>query len=234
MDVESPIEGVSHRPPDLTEIVPDPGAFTVLHVFPVGHPLVFTVGHDGGQVGQVVDLLSLSGLFPFGAQGGAISVRSKHGEGTTFTVLLPLVDHTGPEEAGTAETEHLEGTAPGQGRILLVDDDADIVTINAESLENLGYKVACTSSSRAALALFMRAPGAFDLVVTDQTMPELTGDKLAEAIHAERPEMPIILCTGYAERIRHLRPGQFGIHTILLKPFGLGEFTRAVRDILEP
>lgn len=163
-----------------------------------------------------------------GSMDGEIRVTSQLGEGTTFRILLPLADDTGVEENRCTDE-----AVPGQGRILLVDDEEDLVAINSQFLEDLGYKVTGTSNSRAALDLFMRAPNEYDLVITDQTMPALTGTQLAEAIHAECPEMPIILCTGYTERIRHLSPGQFGIRKILMKPFELVEFSQVVKSILD-
>lgn len=163
-----------------------------------------------------------------GSMDGEISVASQLGEGTTFRILLPLADDTGVEESRCTDE-----AVPGQGRILLVDDEEDLVTINSQFLEELGYKVTGTSNSRIALDLFMRAPNEYDLVITDQTMPALTGTQLAEAIHAEYPEIPIILCTGYTERVRHLSPGQFGIHKILMKPFELVELSQVVNSILD-
>ncbi len=163
------------------------------------------------------------------SMGGEISVRSTPGQGTSFKILLPKLDQAGEAQEQVPATPE---SPRGQGRILLVDDDNDILAIGTEFLEGLGYQVTATADSREALGLF-RSPESFDLVVTDQTMPGLTGERLAEAIHAECPELPIILCTGYSERIRHLNPSQLGIRKILIKPFELADLSLAVRESLE-
>lgn len=163
-----------------------------------------------------------------GSMGGEITARSELGEGATFTLLLPLAGKARQEEAGEEEA-----AVTGQGRILLVDDEEDLVAINTQLLEDLGYKVTGLTDSRTALKAVASTPDAFDLIVTDQTMPGLTGAKLAEAVYAIRPDLPVILCTGYSEVLRSIREGQHGIRKIMLKPFELAEFSRIVREVLD-
>jgi CheY-like chemotaxis protein/two-component sensor histidine kinase len=163
-----------------------------------------------------------------GSMGGEITARSELGEGATFTLLLPLAGKAKQEEAGEEEA-----AVTGQGRILLVDDEEDLVAINTQLLEDLGYKVTGLTDSRTALKAVASTPDAFDLIVTDQTMPGLTGAKLAEAVYAIRPDLPVILCTGYSEVLRSIREGQHGIRKIMLKPFELAEFSRIVREVLD-
>jgi CheY-like chemotaxis protein len=100
-------------------------------------------------------------------------------------------------------------------------------------LQRLGYRVVATESSRDALALFTAAPEDFDLVITDMTMPQMTGEELARRILAIRTDMPIILCTGYSERISSEQARRIGIRAYLMKPLTIEEMAHTVRKVID-
>ena len=123
---------------------------------------------------------------------GVISVKSTPGQGTEFTIYLPSV-----KSQIDKVKEFLNGDLPGgDEKILFVDDEPQLVSLNRKRLENLGYQVESQTSSTTALEIFSADPFTFDLVITDMTMPTLMGDQLAAAILKIRPDIPIILCTG--------------------------------------
>ncbi len=162
------------------------------------------------------------------SHGGFITVRSEPGKGSEFSVHLPVVtaeEETGPES----------DLAPPRGteRILFVDDEAVLVKMAEEMLGGLGYRVTAVEDSRKAYDLFLADPGAFDLVVTDITMPGMTGDALVEAILRKRPGMPIVICTGYSERVSEAEAKRFGARAYLLKPFSMPAIAGLIRSILD-
>ena len=106
----------------------------------------------------------------------------------------------------------------GSETILVVDDEPAIVELMVQRLRRLGYTVTATTSSVEALSIFRRTPEAFDLVITDMTMPEMTGDKLAAALFEIKAQVGIILCTGYSSRISADRAAQIGVKALLMKP----------------
>ncbi|WP_147820205.1 ATP-binding protein [Salidesulfovibrio onnuriiensis] len=163
-----------------------------------------------------------------GSLGGEISVDSRPGQGTTFDILLPEA-----HGAATSPAVSQEAAIPGHGRILFVDDEADMVEVGKQMLGNLGYTVTGVNDSLDAVDIFRRAPGDFDLVITDQTMPYLTGDRLARTVHAIRPDLPIVLCTGFSASLEHLEPGEHGIRAVLMKPFAMSELSKAVNTALQ-
>lgn len=160
---------------------------------------------------------------------GDITVYSEPGKGTTFHVYLPIV-----EEA--KKTVHKEVTKPlpiGNERILLVDDDEVIVRMGRKILEKQGFRVTALTSSMEALHTFQKTPDNFDLIITDMTMPEMTGADLAKLIFAIRPGMPIILCTGYSEIINEEQAKSLGIRDYVMKPVVKYDFIWKVREILD-
>ena len=161
-------------------------------------------------------------------RGGTVSVASAPGLGTTFQVLLPV---TLPTLDADAVTE--EPAATGSERILFVDDEPMLVDVACRSLAGLGYKVTPMTSGLDAVARFKAAPTDFDLVVTDMTMPKMTGDELATAIRAMRPDIPVILCSGYSERIRSAKAGVEGIDAIAFKPVSAAALSRIIRKVLQ-
>jgi len=146
--------------------------------------------------------------------GGAIDVRTSVGQGTTFTVWLPIVgEATAPSTADARELPHGDGQT-----VMIVDDEKPLVALGEEILAELGYEPIGFSSSLAALAAFRAAPLRFDIVLTDETMPELVGTDLARDIRLLRPDIPIVLMSGYSGASLHERARAVGIREILRKP----------------
>jgi PAS domain S-box-containing protein len=160
--------------------------------------------------------------------GGAIRVKSTPGKGTTFDILLPCAERKA-EVAGNVE-KALEG---GTERILLVDDESAIVEITSQMLTSMGYKVAARTDPLEALELFLKNPYGYDLLITDMTMPHLTGDILAKRVLQIRPDMPVILCSGYSENLLDESINSIGIREIVSKPLVLGELATTVRRALD-
>jgi CheY-like chemotaxis protein len=159
---------------------------------------------------------------------GAIFVESKIGQGTTFEVYLPLT-----RELDANEQEYTSQLLGGSERILLVDDEPDILKVETEILEKLGYRVKTAGTVRDALELFAKNPDQFDLVVTDMTMPNMTGDKLAGELQKIRSGIPILLCTGFSELISKEKAASLGIEGFLMKPVGLKDLSSMIRNILD-
>jgi PAS domain S-box-containing protein len=159
---------------------------------------------------------------------GEVYARSEPGKGSMFTVLLPALKDT--YEA----TQDDEDVLPkGKGQILFVDDEYEIIDIGQRMLEDLGYKVVTRSSSLEALKLFRMQPHRFDLVITDMTMPQLTGDKLAEELISIREDIPIILCTGFGYQITEEIAKSIGIKELLMKPVLRADLARAIKGVLK-
>ena len=160
--------------------------------------------------------------------GGAITYDSAPGEGSTAYVYLPL-----PEDELTALPEVQPPEAvPGTGHILVVDDEEAIGRATRFVLEGLGYTVEVFDSAPAALAAFLARPDDFDAVVTDLSMPELGGMELTRRLLARRPELPVILTTGYSEMMTPERAESLGAAALLLKPYRAPELSRLLREAL--
>ena len=145
---------------------------------------------------------------------GTILVDSKLGQGTSFTIYLPTI--LSPERAETSMT--IPSLPTGQGQILFVDDEEAIVRVCKELLEQLGYNVVAKGSGVDALQAFRADPDYFDAVITDQTMPGMTGEELSEQLLQLRPNLPIILCTGFSHTIDAEKAKSLGIRGFLIKP----------------
>ncbi len=159
--------------------------------------------------------------------GGTITIYSELGEGTTFNVFLPIIE-TETEPQIAAEKPPPTGTE----RVLFVDDEETLVEMGRQMLEHLGYKVVTRTSSIEALELFKTKPDNFDLVITDMTMPNMTGDKLAREVMKIRPDIPIILCTGFSARITEERAKDMGIKAFVMKPIPMQNLADTVRRVL--
>jgi DNA-binding NtrC family response regulator len=159
---------------------------------------------------------------------GSIAVESEPDRGSTFTLYFPQI-------AGGLETDVVrdDEIPTGSERILFVDDEEALVEMGEDVLAELGYEVTSRTSSREALALLKSDPTRFDLVITDQTMPEMTGIDLAKAILAIRANMPIIMCTGFSHVVDADKARAAGIKAFAMKPLTKREIARTVRRVLD-
>ena len=162
------------------------------------------------------------------SHGGAINVHSDLGKGTTFQVLLPSIDGMAKQE-----DEEDKPLPTGDERILFVDDEAALVDLGKQMLEHLGYKVEGKTSAIEALDTFRANPDSFDLIMTDKTMPNLTGFDLGKECKKIRPEIPIILFTGFSESSILLRAGRMGISEIIMKPLLMRDLAEVIRKVLD-
>ena len=159
---------------------------------------------------------------------GHITVESEPGKGSAFTVCFPMI-----AERPKARTPD-EGTIPtGRERILFIDDEEALAEMGQQILSGLGYQVESKTGSREALAILRLDPSRFDLVVTDQTMPEMTGIELAGEILAIRPDMPIIMCTGYSQLVDADKARAAGIRAFVMKPLTKREIAGTIRKVID-
>ena len=162
------------------------------------------------------------------SSGGEITVTSRPGEGTTFVILLPKILG---EVATPSAASHPLPT--GNDSILFIDDEEMLVNITKEMLKKLGYQVVAQASSLEALKIFHDQPEKFDLVITDQTMPQMTGMQLAQEVKQIRPDIPIILCTGYSEKVSLENMKAAGINDLLMKPVIMRTLAETIRKVLD-
>ncbi|MFH0782684.1 MAG: response regulator [Pseudomonadota bacterium] len=159
---------------------------------------------------------------------GIIEVDSELGRGTVFDIFLPVIHLEALSEKISA------GQLPtGSEHILLVDDEAMLIEVLGGMLGLLGYRVTSTQSSSKAVELFQMDPASFDLLITDMTMPELTGDRLTAEIRNIRPDIPVIICTGYNRRLSDHKPEALAVQAILMKPVEQLDLARTVREVLD-
>jgi CheY-like chemotaxis protein len=160
---------------------------------------------------------------------GFFEVESESGKGSTFHVYIPALEKATPVLA----TINIEEIPRGTERILIVDDEEIIVTLNKTTLELLGYKVTATTSSKEALAKVNTNADEFDLVITDQTMPDLSGIELAREIMKRKPDLPIILCSGYSSIMTEEEALAQGIKKYAMKPVDIRTLAQIVREVLD-
>ena len=160
--------------------------------------------------------------------GGSIKVESELGKGTTFHIYLPKANIAAPIKA-----EKPKPLMGGSERILFVDDEKMLVEIGQQALQRLGYDVVSRNSPIEALELFKAKPDFFDLVITDKTMPGMTGDGLAKELMSIRPSLPVVICTGYSQTVDQERAKQMGIKAFVMKPILINELAAAVRKALD-
>ena len=158
---------------------------------------------------------------------GGIQVHSETGKGTQFIIFFP-VESDFFEDSITLSNEKLIG---GSERILLVDDEEYLLEMVQEMLEGWGYKVTAFLSSTEAFGAFRAAPDQFDLIITDMTMPEMSGDKLSSEIIKIRNDIPILLYTGYSERISREEAVALGIRDLLMKPVEMRSLAQKIREV---
>jgi len=222
-----------------TELSPSmlkPGRYAQLSISDTGHGMAretmgkifdpyFTTKEQGKGTG-----LGLSMVYGIIKEHNAeITVESELGKGTVFHIWLPIME----EKAAQENNGGAKGLPTGKEHILLVDDEESVAKLEAQVLSRLGYDVTFYVSSRQALEAFRNNSNGFDLLITDMTMPEATGDQLAGAILSIRPDMPIIICTGFSERINEEQAKRIGVKGFLMKPVTKSDMALMVRNVLD-
>ena len=227
---------IESSPPEMTGAPLGPGRYVRLTVSDTGcgiEPAVmekifepyFTTKKKGKGTG-----LGLSVVYGIVKEhGGEIRVSSDLGIGAEFDVYLPVVK----PPSRTAAAAPAEPLPIGTERVLMVDDEAPIVRLVTQMLERLGYRVAGQTGSLDALEAFEADPDAYDLVITDMSMPHLPGDRLSRELIAIRPDLPIIICTGFSEKIDPEIARSLGIRGFLMKPIVQSDLARLVRKVLD-
>jgi len=160
---------------------------------------------------------------------GEIKVYSELEKGTSFYIYLPLMKKT----AGSDTAEKVSELEKGSESILLVDDEVSVAKLEGKLLSRLGYKVTVETDSEVALNSFKANPNFFDLVISDMTMPNMTGDQLAKEILLIRPEIPIVICTGFSERMNKEQAEMLGVKGFLMKPVLKSDMAQMVRNVLD-
>jgi CheY-like chemotaxis protein len=225
-------EGINSRVPDLAA-----GPYALLRVRDTGEGICeahlnkifepyFTTKKKGRGTG--LGLSVVHGIVK--SHQGHISVESEPGSGSTFSVYLPLAGKVQAESSDAAAPQELPG---GSERILVVDDEAPIVRMIGQLLQKLGYRVTVHTAADEALRIFQEKPGQYDLVITDMTMPEMTGDQVAWAVKSIRPDVPVILCTGFSEAVEDLHLRDLGADHLLMKPLEKQILASAVRMVMD-
>ena len=213
----------------------NPGQYQILTVSDTGHGMdssvierifdpFFTTKKHGEGIGM--GLAVIHGIVK--SCGGAITVNSEVRKGTTFKVFFPAI-----EIETTMESEHYEPVPHGKERILFVDDETALVIAGRQLLEGLGYKVIAKTNAIEALETFREQPKSFDVVVTDMTMPKMTGEDLSKEILAIRPDIPIIICTGFSEVISEKKAKAIGIREFIMKPILRKDMAKIIRRVLD-
>ena len=213
-----------------------PGPYVILTVRDTGHGIdhthinrifdpYFTTKEIGRGTG--LGLSVVHGIVS--ACGGEIGVESKVGEGTLFTIYLPFIEKPSPSPRAF-EKKNLPG---GNERLLLVDDDSWVAEVCRAMLERLGYRVTVRTDSEKAREDFCADPGSFDLMISDMTMPRLTGADLTKAVMKIRSDLPVILCTGFSELIDEAKSRELGVRALIMKPVQLDNLAHTVRKVLD-
>jgi PAS domain S-box-containing protein len=212
-----------------------PGSFLRLTVSDTGHGMppdiidrifdpFFTTKEKGGGTG--LGLAVVHGIVK--SLKGIITAYSQPEKGTTFNIFLPVLEREAEREKKTEEP-----LPTGTERILFVDDEPPLLDLGKKILEPLGYQVEVRSSAVEALELFKAHPERFDLVITDMTMPNMTGDRLSEELMAIRPDIPVILCTGFSTNMDEKKAKAMGIRTFTFKPILKRDIAVAIRKVLD-
>lgn len=221
---------------DIHEQGVDPGPFVVLTISDTGYGMdqetlkrVFDPYYTTKEVGSGsgLGLAVIHGIVHDNK--GMIRLESAPGKGTTIDVYLPAL-----EEEGKVFSTGGKGDGSGKGHILVVDDESSIVSVQKVTLENLGYQVTVATDSSEAWMMFQQAAGDFDLLITDQTMPHMTGVELAAKILSLQPDFPVILCSGYSALISEQDALAIGIRRFMAKPVFGKDLGRAVQEVLSP
>ncbi len=220
----------------FSELTLDPGSYLVLEISDTGHGMdkvtlekvfdpYYTTKEKGDGTG--LGLSIVHGIVK--NCGGEIRIYSEPGQGTSIHVYFPKLKAGSPDQIDQQETTLQVGTE----KILLVDDDSAILDMMKHSLENLGYQVTTALGSPEALDEFSRAQNYFDMVITDMTMPHMTGFELSKQIFKIKPETPIVLCTGYSELITKEKAEAIGIKAFIMKPALREVLSRTIREVFD-
>jgi len=161
-------------------------------------------------------------------QGGTLIVDSTPGQGSVFNAFFPAI-----QSEWVPDNEHANLLVTGTESILFVDDEAFQADIAKQMLSRLGYRLTTCTSSVEALELFRQSPEEYDLVITDMTMPHLTGDVLARKLITIRPDIPIVVCTGYSDRVNPEIAGEIGIRELVMKPVVMKDIAHTIRRVLD-
>ncbi len=204
--------------------VADTGHGIPPHIIPSIFEPYFTTKPPGKGTGMGLSMVH--GIVK--SHGGGIVVESSQGKGTCFKIYLPIMETDTKMDFRTDED-----IPTGTEKILFVDDESSIVEAGSRILEHLGYQVITQTNSQDALAIFRQTPEDFDGVVTDMTMPHMTGDQLAAKLMEIKPNIPIILCTGYSSRMSPEKARRIGIRAYIHKPLTKTELARTVRKVLD-
>jgi PAS domain S-box-containing protein len=212
-----------------------PGRYVNLTISDTGHGIsdeeierifdpYFTTKEIGKGIGM--GLAVVHGIIK--EHNGFITVKSEIGNGTTFNIFFPAV-----EKEAIAETKTYEKLPGGNESILFIDDEKPLAQLGYQRLKRLGYKVEASTNPLDALELFRSQPDKFDLVITDMTMPQMTGEKLIKEILSVRSDIPIILCTGFSEKIDEEKAAAIGAVEYIEKPVDKHDFALKVRRVLD-
>jgi signal transduction histidine kinase len=178
------------------------------------------------DVGTGLGLAVVQGIVQ--SHGGVIGVSSTEGQGTRFDIYLPRVKSDIKDEVKT-----FQALPRGHENILFVDDDPALAELGGKLLTVLGYRVVTETDPQRALEMFLERPQAFDLIITDLIMPGLTGEALAGEILKHKPQIPILVCTGYSERLSEDQLAQSGLKGILYKPITIYHLAQVIRQVLD-
>ncbi|MBN1566540.1 MAG: response regulator [Acidobacteria bacterium] len=229
LDPVWPVSGFTNQPQDLAPV--EHIRLSIIDTGPGIDPEIqkrifepYFTTKSAGQ-GSGLGLAVVHGIIQ--SHGGTILLKSAPGQGACFEAYLPCCEEK-PARPAVPAAEIVKG----QGRILLIDDEEAIVNLGRRSLEKLGYSVTGETHSTRALELFMSDPHRFDLVITDQTMPHYTGISLAQEFRKLRPELPIIISSGYSDQITTEKAARMGFKAFLSKPYSMSELAKAIRQSL--
>ena len=225
------------RQPDLlADTILVPGMYLSLSVAQTGtgttwegppkldNPLVFNQARQKESTAWLVLVQSIVNRHK-----GEFQVSSHDGEGLAYKVILPVEG----EHAEITRVVDIGDLPPGNEWILLVDDEKPILDMTRQTLERLGYQVTALSSSQEAWKKFQENPGKYDIVITDYNMPEMTGDKLVKKLFSLRPQIPVIMCTGFSEKFSESLARELGIVEYVTKPVLMQEFAHTIRKVLD-
>ena len=212
-----------------------PGAYVNLRVADTGHGIEAQHRHRIFEpYFTTKEKVSGTGLGLYVVHGivqqynGRIDVTGKPGQGTAFSIFFPEI-----EMQSNADAQAARVYPTGKEQIMLVDDDTQLVEMNSEMLASFGYRVIPAAGPADALKTFKKSPESFDLVITDQTMPGMSGEMLISRLREIRPDLPSIICTGYSVAMDKEKARRKGIEGFLLKPVRMAELARTVRHVLD-